>query len=158
MLVVFRRNQHMADHWHCRQGNLAEDLRTRRHIAPGEHFTTLLGERTLEFRVRFGYIRRKEDNPDRQGHFRCKRQAGRAQQEIARNSGTDADTVTRLAIGGNGAAVRQAGKRGKRLHENVMRRLSTQGRNKSYATRVVFKARIYKRGLGWGWRDTLTPR
>jgi preprotein translocase subunit SecG len=123
----------MADDRHGGKGDLAENFRARGYAAPCQYFTALMGECIFNLSVGLGYIRGKEDNANSEWGFGRERLFCGGQQEFAWNSSTDADSVARFAICCDSAAMRKAGKRGKRFGKNVVRSLISKRRNETYS-------------------------
>ena len=110
----------MTDDRQGGESDFAQDLRTRGHVTPGENCQVLCGKRLLEFRMRLGGIGRKKDYSHGQGLGGVESDAGRGEQEVAGDGGSDADAIAGLAVSGNRATVLEAGEGGKCFLKNVV--------------------------------------
>ena len=135
-------DQHLADAGDAGKSDLAEDLRAGRNVAPCEHFQTLGLQRILKSRFRDAAFGGQKNHAHSQRFFRSEGDTGGSKQEFAGNSRHDADAVAALAVGGNGAAMRQPGQRRERLGKDFVRGLIAQIGNETDSAGVVFKTGI----------------
>ena len=70
--------------------------------------------------------------------------AGLAQQVIARDGGLDANSVAALAVGGDGAAMREAAEGGERQAKDFVIGTAVQGRNEADSAGFVLETGVEK--------------
>ena len=75
-----------------------------------------------------------------------------AQEPLARNGGGDADAVARFAVGGDGAAMLEAGESAKRVLENLVRRFGGKLGDEAYAAGIEIESRIDQAAVNIGGR------
>ena len=89
-----------------------------------------------------GRILREENDAYRERTVSGQSDADRRKQQLTRDSCSDSNAVSRLAVSGNRATMLKPGKRGKCFLKNIVRGPVGEGCDKAYATGFVLETRI----------------
>ncbi len=138
--------QDVPNNRHGGAGDFSEDFRPGRHVAPGQHFEALVGERVFEVVVGLSAIGREKDDADGEGLRGQEREAAGGEQQLARDRRADADAVAREPVGGDGAAVGEAAEGNERLLEDGVRGDVREGGDETDAAALVLEAWVVEPG------------
>ena len=145
--VFGRSHERLANDGQGSQCEFAQHFARNRNIAPASHSKPRAEMQALKrCGVALGsvFVLRQEQHADGQRLLGAQRNTRLAEQKIARNGGLHANAVAAFAVGGNGAAMREAAKSGQSKAKDFVVGLAVQGRNEAHSAGVVVEARAYE--------------